>query len=649
MSLLTIQQYCNFKGISERHYYRLKKEGSITTIPGTNYVYTTEQMLQFTDKDKKFILESKIAKWNSLLKNAHNIYKQHSKPTKATTQIIHLIETEVSFLKKIGFIIKGFDRRSLQLKVSKGRVERKSREEPKPIRNKVVASAFNKAVELIFSLNMQRAISSVNEAVDRAIHYAKTDEYYWEVAACEKYIYTLRRQIKRAMKQMGFKTLHEFLNHYNQFRKKLAYVKGAFTDDIGFNDVYSLDDHKFDVAGAKVFNPHTGKLEQKQVWSWFVVEMKTLMPLGYMIKTSPFTEEDILRLLMRVFRQYGKPNQKVIMDNGLASSERVLTFLERCGIVHEVQDPYCPTQKSPNERLYGLVKNEQDVYSHDFVGSNHPAEGRHAGRQLSPEETLRIIETAQKEYDNYVNGYLIDRPRTRNIKSIPPSLLDNSKRVSIRRLYDFYYQHHTPQLVTDKELRYAYMKYDKTTSFNKFYITFKKEVYIPISDFSLVLNDPAYKFTIAYNPADMNIIDLYSSQDITDALTGEFIARGQYVCTLESLASLDADEKKRRVAIYNKKINKAMKELAANFRSMFAVNKDIANAVVGDQGLINVAKEQTLAVEKLIKHHVPARQIEIDLDKAAALNGNEETIDQDKAFSEESIEKLNTINVDEDL
>jgi len=644
--LVTATQYIQSTGISDRHFRRLKKEGKIQFVPGTDYVYTKGfELSGMSNEDKLNFMLPKIKVWNELLKNAHNIYKLNNKPTPDTTKIIAQIETEATYLKNNGFDVKGFDKRSLQSKVKTGKINRKAREEKKPIRNKVVENAFPKAMELIYNLSMTRALISVNEVVDRAIYYAKQDEDYWEVAACEKYIYTLRRHIHKSFKASGFKMLHEYVNHYNQFRKKQAYVKGSFTDDIGFMDVISLDDHKFDVAGVKVFNPVTGELEQKQVWSWFVVDMKTLMPLGYAIKATPFNEEDIVKLLMQVFRQYGAPNWRVIMDQGLAAGERVLEFISRLGIAHEVQEAYSPTRKSNNERLYKLVKEESDVYQHDFVGSVHPVEGRHKSKTLSPEETQRSLEMAIDVYDKYVNGYLIDRPRKRAIRELPVELLDNSKRITIRKLYDYYYQNHTPQYLSDVQLRYAYMRYDtKPVTFKNLYLLYKKEMYLPVGDVSLTIHEPQYKYIPAIDPADLNKIDLYACQDITDAITGEFISKGGYVCTLESLATLTADEKKARVGIYNKKRLKALKELAAATRNMYAAGKDIANTAIGAEGMIDVRKAQIRQVESLIKNAVPAREIEIVLDKAAEQNEN---IDVDEASSDASVEKMNNILIDD--
>lgn len=643
MSLLNISQFCILKDITERTFYRWKEEGKIQVIPGTDFVYSSDELFKFSEDDRKTIIELKTSRWDKQLKNAHSIYKQKDKPSKETTFIIKSIEAESSYLKKMGFKIKGYDKRSLQIKVKKGTIEAQTRSDKFKIRTPSVKWAFPKVLELIEYLNLHRSLSSVNEAIDRAIYYAKNDEIYYEVAACEKHIYTLRRQIRNAMKFSGFNTLHEFVNHFNLHNKKRAYVKGAFTDDIDFMDVISLDDHKMDVAGALEWDEYSGTWRNKKIYSWVVIEMKTMFILGYDIKTTPFTEEDIIKLLMRVFREYGKPQQKVIMDNGLAASERCLEFIQRLGIVHEVQPPYTPTAKANNERIFRMFKEELDVYMNDFTGSNHPIEGRHKDKKLSPEETLRTIEEAKKHYDNYINGYFLDRPRARDIKAMPPHLLDNSKRVSIKKLYDYYYMGYKKQTVSDVQLRYAYMKHDVIKSFKNFYINFRKEIYLPVTELSLVLNDPSFSFVIAYDPSDLNKIDMYSAQDIEDRLTGEYIAKGDFVCTLESLSALDTGEKKARVNTYNKKINKAYRELANLYRSKHSNKKDIVNSVVSDNGIIKIAKEQTKAVENILKNSVPADKIEIALKRAAQVSG----MDYDEAFSEEQIKKCNEVNIND--
>lgn len=644
--LLTPDQYIESQNISRPTYFRWKNSGKVNEInTGSSvFVYSNHDIKTFSEKEKKIFLAARVEIWKSQLKEAHTLYAQENKATLKTTEIIKAIEKDVEhYSKMLHMEIKGFDKRSLQIKIKTGRIERKNREEKSPFRNNVLRErpqAFDKAMELV-STYFQDALGSMSLAIDKAIDFAKKNEDYYEVAAIN--IHTLKRHISRAAKQSGYKKIHQYMNHYNSFRKNLAYTKGAFTNDINFFDVFSLDDHKFDVAGAKVWNEEKGVFEQKLIYSWFMVEAKTMMPLSWMIKTSPFIDNDIVKMMMAGLKKYGKPNWKIICDNGLASSQRVKDFCQKLDIVLEPQQAYRPTQKATNERIFGIIKEETDVYQNDFVGSNHPVEGRHRSDKLSPEETEQLASESIKRYETYLNGFYQDRPRKRGIAGIE-QLLDNTGRVSIRTLFNHYYTYHQPQMLTDVQLRYAYMKYDVVVTFEKYFITFKKELYLPVEDVSLALNDKSYKYTLAYDDLDYNRIDMYSNQQIIDRLTGDVINEGQKVCTLESLANLDANEKKRRVANYNKKINKNIKELAISFRSIMAIDKNLANIVSGEEGLINVAKEQEKAVEEIIKNAIPMDKIDIAVD---SLKRGEEPVDIDHADSDESIDELNNLNLNE--
>ena len=646
MSLLTQDQFQEYHRISRATFFNWKRAGGVKEVKTGRglYYYVDQDVKQFTDSEKNLFLESRVQDWKLLLKEAHTRYKQAGKATKETSDIIAKIESEVRFYTDLLHIkIKGYDKRSLQIKVKTGQIERKNREEKSPFRNKVLRErpqAFDKAMELV-STYFQDSLGSMQLAIDKAIDFAKRNEDYYEVAAVN--IHTLKRHINKASKESGFKSIHQYMNHYNTFRKNLAYTKGAFTNDINFMDVFSLDDHKFDVAGTKVWNEEKGAFEQKLVYSWFMVEAKTMMPLSWMIKTSPFIDEDIVKMIMAGLKKYGKPSWKRICDNGLASAERVKSFCQKLDIILEPQQAYRPTQKATNERIFGIIKEETDTYQNDFVGSNHPVEGRHTNEKLSPEDTEQLASETIKRYETYLNGFFQDRPRKRGIAGIE-SLLDNSGRVSIRNLFNHYYTTYEPKPVTDVQLRYAYMKYDTVKTFEKFYIMFKKEIYLPTTDVSLVLNDKSYKYTIAYDPADLNSIDIYSCQLIMDRLTGERIEPGQYVCTLQSLANLDAGEKQRRVAMYNKKIHKNIKELAGSIRSRMTIDKNLANVVAGEDGLVNVAKEQEKAVEDIIKNSIPMNKIELALDE---LKHGEEPVNMEDATSDEAIDQLNNLNFNE--
>lgn len=644
MHLLTIEQYCRHEGIDRRTFFRWQTQGRTSTIKigNKNYVYSAELIMKFSDKDKQAIFDAKRSDWNQRIRDAHLLYKASGKPTGATTQLIKLIFAEVKYFLNLGFNCRGYDLRSLQMKVKTGKTERKRRDE-KPFRNNVMKmypAALDKAMSLCSSY-FKDANGSVNLAIDRAIGYAQEHEEFYEVAAVN--IHTLRRHIRKAFKQSGYKNLHEFFNHYNIFRTKLPYVKGAFTDDIGFMDVISLDDHKFDVAGVQVWNEAKGEFEKKQIWSWFVVEMKTMQWLAYDIKASPFTSEDIVKLLMKALKSYGAPKVKIICDNGLASSDRVKEFCQKLGIILEPQDAYSPTQKSPNERIHGFMKMETDCYESDYVGSNHPVEGRHTDLKLSPAETLTLENEAIKRYDVYLNTFYLDRPRKLE-RPDAMHLLDNSGRVSIKKLYEFYYKDHQKIPVTTVQLRYAYMKHDVIKSFKNFYMTFKKEIYLAPPELELVFFDPAYQYTVAYDPNDFNEIDLYASQDIIDRLNGELKVKNEYICTMQSIAALPGDAKKKRIALYNKGIRKKTLELARAMREQYSIHNPLVNKAIDETGVIlNVRKEQEKELAGIIRNAVSPDKIENALESTDAST----PLSIDEALSEESINKMNAIDIDE--
>ena len=75
-----------------------------------------------------------------------------------------------------------------------------------------------------------------------------------------------------------------------------------------------------------------------------------------------------------------------------------------------------------------------------------------------------------------------------------------------------------------------------------------------------------------------------------------------------------------------------------------AIDKNLANIVSGEQGLINVAKEQEKAVEEIIKNAIPMDKIDIAVD---SLKRGEEPVDIDNAESDESIDELNNLNLNE--
>ncbi len=651
MTLQTIDQYCISNHITRRTFHRHQSDNKIQTIKiaGVTYAYCPKDIMQFTNEDKRVIIEAKKTEWNLRIREASLLKEAGTDVSK----LIKLIFAEVKYFKSFGFNIKGYDLRSLQIKVKTGKTERKSRTEQKQFRNKTLReypAALDKAIELLCSRKngndsfFDDANGSLRYALDRARMYAEKNEEYYEVAAIN--YYTLRRHVTKYFKHSGFRTIHEFINHYNLFRKKMPYAKGSFTNDIEFMDVWSFDDHKLDIAGVKVWDETSGEFKQKQLWGWFLIEAKSKFPLSWIIKAKDnFTEEDLVKLILKALKSWGKPNVKIICDNGLGKSQRVRDFCHKCGVVLELQEAYEPTNKATNERIYGFIKNETDCFELDFVGSNHPKEGRHYSLKLSPEETLTLENEAIKRVENYLMTTMIERPRETDTKDVE-HLKDNTHRVSIRKVFDYYYTNHTRSEITDELLRYAYMKHDKIIKFRDgFYIEFKKEIYLPPmeQDISLVFFDPSYEYEAAYMPDDYNKIDLYLCQDIIDASTGELKLKGEKLCTMSSIMNLAADERKKVVAVTKKQFNKKALELAKIIRSKYSLDHPMVNRAVRADGTIeNIYKEQEKAIAGVIKNTCSPDKIEIAITRA-----KEETMDIEQATSDESINRMNSIAVDD--
>lgn len=620
-NLITLEDYSTMTGVPLRTLQHRVKTFKLPAVKKGKQTFVTPT-LSMDDSTREKLLKEKKVEWDRRLETARIHYQKDNKATAESSAIIKEVNVEAKqWAVMLGIPkIKGYSSiRSLQVKVQKNLIQKKTRNDKFKLRRQYAGKstglstdAVQKAIDLVSIFFEKDPLKSLENAVDRALYFAEQDEEYWEVKAIN--VYTLRRLCKQAMRQAGFNTLVEFFNHYNIHRKKLAYVKGSFIYDIGFKDVYSLDDHKFDIAGVLVWDEVKGEFVKKHIYSWFVVDLYTMYPLAYEIKTTPFTNEDIVRLLMKTLKQHGKPNVKIICDQGLAADPPVIEFCNKAGIILEPQEAYSPTKKAPNERIFKFCKNEADIYNENFTGSNHPVEGRHRTVKLSPEETTELENEAIKRYDHYVNGYLIDRPR--KLPRIGTEhLQDNTHRVSIRTLYDHFMPKHEFEPVDDRVLRYAYMKSDIVKNFNHFYITFKKEMYLPVknSDIPLAVIDPAYKVKVAYDPADLKYIDVYAMQDTLDSFTGNLIEKGKFICTLERLDSeLSHDEKASRVYSNNRKFQKKVLELAGEFRSMAAQHGDIINkAIKGDGSIVNVRRDQEKEIANIIKNAVPLDKIQI--------------------------------------
>lgn len=608
--LLSLSEYAKYSNVSERQVHRYIESGKILSVKKDNKTFIVDESFSFVKNEKvrQLIIDTKKIEFDNMIKQAIIEHRFENKSNNKIWSIIHEILSQTKYFRIHGINIRGYNKRSLQRKIASGKTERKTRSDKSSIKNKFLKEPknFDKLISLVSHFYFKDAMGSISLAFDMAQYYAKSNEEYFEVCCMNKS--TSIRQINNHFNASGFKEVHQFMNHYNQFRKGLIYVQGAFTHDIGFMDVYSIDDRKFDVAGSKVWNEEKQCFEQKKVYSWFVFEVKTMMWLAYDIKTKPFKDIDIVKLLMKALGKYGKPKVKIICDQGLGADGAVKNFCNAMGIVLDPQAAYSPTRKATNERPHGFMKYETDNFVEDFVGSNHEKEGRHRSLKLSPEETTAMIHETIKRYDTYMNGFFLDRPR-KLPRENTEHLKDGSGRISIRQLFDYYYQSYEPSVVNERELRYAYMHKALSEEFHNG-LNFKGAFYMPPIEnpLSIVFNRRVYQ--IDYNPNDLNRIDIRSTEYFINKNTGEEIQKGQYVATLESLISLDADEKKSRVAHYNKIVKKEALLLAKAFVGKSRLGKDLPDGVVAPGGkIISTLKEQEKYVADIIQNRLPVEEI----------------------------------------
>ena len=655
MRYLTIEDYCERYNVKQRTVYYQLQRGLLnsTKITGKKYIIveTPEtEAVKLNEISSTVVVANKKQEYKERIKTIAIMIRNNGRSEKTENMISDIIK-EIKILKERGIEIKGYGQRNIQIMIKKylngaTELKRKTREDKFKPRVKLVKERpeiYELAIDIISDFYLKDPLHSLRNAIDRTRYECEKREDLWEVRALN--FYTLRKWLTDEFKASGMKTISDYINHRNIWRKRLGYVKGAFTHDIGFRDVYAFDDRKTDVDGAFDFNKETGKLEKKKVYMWSCVDAHTMEILGFKMQAKAFCEDDLLMLMMQVFKQYGLPNHKIIYDNGLMAGERCSQFfnrleLEAVGVCAEAQKAYSPTDKATMERVHGFMKMETDIYRKNFVGSNHTDESRHEGVTLSPENTLHLIEEEVKRYEAYFAGYYLDRPRDLGIPNLD-YLKDNTGRMSIRSVRDHYSMHHKVRVISDKQLCYAYMKYDIIKNFENYYIKFKKELYLPAEPLSPCFSEPTYRYFVAYNPNNLNSIYLYAAQDIIDKIYGVMYEKNTLICRLDSLAHLSSDEKKAKVAIYNKKIKKHTLQLANAYRSRLATEHNIANVIVDENAeIVNVAREQECAIANMINNAVPEYKIR------EVLETETQQVDEQEAFSEDTIKTLGDIHIE---
>lgn len=650
-TLTKFQDYCKMKGISERYLYLQIKAGKIIPFREGREKYVIEAKPEIVSNPEvnKLIREEKKREYNERIKQIGVRVKTQGRDSESVEMVKEIL-TEISELKKLGIIVKGFTQRSIQRKVFKvaefgDELQRKTRADKFQPRVKLLREkpeVLETAIQLTAAFYMADPLRSLSNAIERVRAYAETEEDLWEVRALN--YFTMRRHIDIALKQSGHTNLHDFMNHHNIWRKKLPFTQGAFTHDTEFMEEYQIDDRKIDIAGCWVWNEERGKLELKKAEKWAVIETTTMKVLGYAIKGESFTSEDLVLMMMGVFKKYGLPKRRIVYDNGLMKSERCETFFQRAGVVAERAKPYSGTDKAMRERMNKFQKDETDIYMMNFTGSNHPVEGRHTTERLSPEQEHELLSEVIKRYDEYFNGYYLNKPRKLGIPWVD-HLRDNTGRVSIEQAWDEGMKNHVTIPCDERKLRYAYQK-TSSVSFSDYMVRFKGSIYLPEEPLSPAIHEPGYTFTVCYDPTDLSSIDVYSNQDIIDRIFGEEIHRTQYVATLRSVMSHDKDEKKAKVARHIKAIKKQQLKLAESIGDAISASKDMINKTVSASGRVNdERKEMVKDIERVIKRGIPLENIDVietEVDKEKTVK----TMDVDTAMSDEVFSTLPEFKLD---
>jgi hypothetical protein len=619
----TIEDYLNTNSISRSTLFLKLKSGEIlsTKINGTRYILDlteSEPGLKIHNASAvKEVIKSKRSEWDTLILQA--------KQTGDKSHRVHLIEeitADLERFKKHGFKITGYDKRSIYRKISTiaagGKLQRKTRDEQKPYRNEILQKDSN--VQLLLNassdiyLNLptyklrSRLKSNLKLVVDRIIDFAKRcreNEDYWEYAVLADIPpSTMRRTLYKEFSERAFNELHEYKNHFGRWKNRKVHVAGAFTDDQEFMDYIIGDDHKGDIDKVLVWNPLQNKYETKAVKAWAWMEGLTQKVLGYTFTTGELNAEDLVKSLIPVFKIFGKPKKYVLLDNGIGHSTRFEKFLADAEVPWHFAKPHDPTGKSPVERMFKYWKEEFDVFFPNYVGSNHPVEGKHPTASLSAPKATVTFEQYIKQFENYAYGFYETRPRKRVIKN-------KAIKASIRELFDSYYKYHEKLEVDIRKLRYGW-QHKVIKTFDNKVILYKNGVnftYLPADALSLVLNDR--KYIICYDPTDMSEIDMYNISPIADKHTGEYWDRNQLVATLYNMNAMPPAEKMALAAKLNKQRDKKVKELARVMVDSELLNSDvIINSTVKETGkLVNERKQLEREAVVSVKTALPVEKI----------------------------------------
>lgn len=583
---MTIKDYASREGISLQAAYQRASNGTITVYEdhrGIKRVLDTS-ISSMSKKDRQKIIAA--------LKNQLDEIILTADPDNKIAAVMK-IETLLNCWRLNGIIIKGYSAKSVYRKIGRakslGKLQRKTRSDKFSVRNQLLKVSFSKLRELAARIYFQNAQPNLNLTVDLIQAFAKKHEDYYELAAIPKS--TLYRQLAIDFRQSGFRSLHQYMNHYNKFAQTLPTVTGAFTDNIGFMQFICGDDHKCDVASVKVFNQITGKVEEKQVKIWFWNEGRTMFPLGWLIKVGDFTAQDLITSLSHVLLQYGLPTENILIDNGIGRSDEFKSFWRKIALKEpNYSAAYTPTNKATIERTFGIFKSEFDSFQKNFV-SPHKEDARHTTAALSPEHSELYFEEYKKKLEAYITGFFIERPRIRIIDG-------RRKKISIKDYFNQFYSSYQINPILPQQIRYALSH----TEIKKYQngIKLGNEHYHPDDVLPMSLN--GQEFIILSNPTDPSEIDLYALNDILIRETGEFFEKNSYITTLYN-TRLHAD-KRKLVMIQRKKINKLLKKMSEEITALQTIEHPLPDTVTPNGDILERRADIIERNKNLLKERI---------------------------------------------
>jgi hypothetical protein len=584
--MLSLDEYLSKTNTSRRTFFNHRDAGKILTIKvnGKLFILDKSESLNLSNKQRRQIIAAFKERLDEMIQTADPMNK---------AAMVKRIESLVATLKAHGIVIKGYNKKSIYRKIHLaklyGKLQRKTRSDKFSIRNELLNSSFQKIKELAAAVYFRNAQPNLNLTVDLILEHAKRNEKYYEIAAIPKS--SLYRQLSLDFEQSGFKTLHQYMNHYNKFSQTLPTVTGAFTDDIKFMQFICGDDHKCDVAAVKVYNKLTGKVEEKQVKIWFWNEAKTMYPLGWVIKVGDFTTHDLITSLIDVLFQYGLPTDNILIDNGIGRSEEFKNFWRKIALKEpNYSAAYTPTNKATIERTFGIFKSEFDSFQKNYV-SPHKEDARHTTAALSPEAAELFFDEYKKKLEAYIMGFFIERPRIRIIEG-------KRRRINIKDYFNGLLLTHRKQEVLPQQVRYALSSTQVKTYQNG--IKLGTEFYHSADILPVSFN--GQEFIVFTNPNDDSEIDLYALNDILIRETGEFYQKNSYITTLYN-TRMTAD-KKSLVMQQRKKINKLLKKMSEEITALQQIEHPLPDTVTPNGELLKERDELQKRNQSLLRERI---------------------------------------------